>query len=113
MKRVSTMKELEARYSGEWVLLVNPVHNELMEPIRGEPRISQQGPRRSLQGSADNRKDATKSRQPPDSSRGGCLAYGNALHFDPKAGIILVKTKVHGPRGDAIVNLAYGLRAAT
>jgi len=26
--------------------------------------------------------------------------------FDPKAGIILVKTKVHGPRGDAIVNLA-------
>jgi hypothetical protein len=30
------MKELEARYSGEWVLLVNPVHNKLMEPIRGE-----------------------------------------------------------------------------
>ena len=26
--------------------------------------------------------------------------------FDPKAGIILVKTKVYGPRGDAIVNLA-------
>jgi hypothetical protein len=36
MKEVFTMKELEARYSGEWVLLVNPVHNELMEPIRGE-----------------------------------------------------------------------------
>jgi predicted aspartyl protease len=26
--------------------------------------------------------------------------------FDPKAGIILVKTKVSGPSGDAIVNLA-------
>jgi predicted aspartyl protease len=26
--------------------------------------------------------------------------------FDPKAGIILVKTKLYGPRGDAIVNLA-------
>ena len=26
--------------------------------------------------------------------------------FDPKAGIILVKTKVYGHRGDAIVNLA-------
>lgn len=26
--------------------------------------------------------------------------------FDPKAGIILVKTKVHGPRGDVIVNRA-------
>ena len=26
--------------------------------------------------------------------------------FDPKAGIILVKTKVSGPRSDAIVNLA-------
>jgi hypothetical protein len=36
MKKVFTMKELKARYSGEWVLLVNPVHNKLMEPIRGE-----------------------------------------------------------------------------
>ena len=35
-KKVFTMKELEARYSGEWVLLVNPVHNDLLEPIRGE-----------------------------------------------------------------------------
>ncbi|MBI4526894.1 MAG: hypothetical protein HY695_24120, partial [Deltaproteobacteria bacterium] len=33
MKKVLTMKELEARYSGEWVLLVNPVHNKLMEPV--------------------------------------------------------------------------------
>jgi hypothetical protein len=36
MKKVFTMQELEARYSGEWVLLVNPVHNEVMELIRGE-----------------------------------------------------------------------------
>ena len=36
MKKVLTMKELESRYSGEWVLLVNPVHDKLMEPIRGE-----------------------------------------------------------------------------
>ncbi len=36
MKKILTMKELEARYSGEWVLLVNPVHNKLMEPTRGE-----------------------------------------------------------------------------
>jgi predicted aspartyl protease len=26
--------------------------------------------------------------------------------FDPKAGIVLIKTKLYGPRGDAIVNLA-------
>jgi hypothetical protein len=36
MKKVLTMKELEARYSGEWVLLVNPAHDELMEPVRGQ-----------------------------------------------------------------------------
>lgn len=36
MKKVLTMKELEARYSGEWVLLVNPAHDELMEPVRRE-----------------------------------------------------------------------------
>ena len=36
MKKVFTMKELEARYSGEWVLLVNPIHSKLMEPVRGE-----------------------------------------------------------------------------
>jgi len=35
MKKIFTIKELEARYSGEWVLLVNSVHNELMELIRG------------------------------------------------------------------------------
>lgn len=26
--------------------------------------------------------------------------------FDPKAGLILVKTKLYGPRGDTVVNLA-------
>jgi hypothetical protein len=31
MKRVFTMKELEACYSGEWVLLVNPKHIERLE----------------------------------------------------------------------------------
>ena len=29
-----------------------------------------------------------------------------SYRFDPKAGLILVKTKLYGPRGDAIVNLA-------
>jgi len=36
MKNILTMRELEARYSGEWVLLVNPVHNKLMDVIKGE-----------------------------------------------------------------------------
>ena len=52
MKKVFTMKQLESRYSGEWVLLVNPVHNKLMEPIRGELVFHEQGPERSVQGSA-------------------------------------------------------------
>ena len=29
-----------------------------------------------------------------------------SYRFDPKAGLILVKTKLYGPRGDTIVNLA-------
>jgi hypothetical protein len=36
MKKILTMKQLESQYSGEWVLLINPVHDELMEAIRGE-----------------------------------------------------------------------------
>ena len=36
MKKVLTMKQLEARYSGEWVLLVNPVQNKDSEIVRGE-----------------------------------------------------------------------------
>ncbi len=36
MKKVFTMKELESRYSGEWVLLVNPRHIEQLEALRGE-----------------------------------------------------------------------------
>ncbi|MGH7823761.1 MAG: hypothetical protein ACREQ7_01080 [Candidatus Binatia bacterium] len=36
MKKIFTMKELEALYSGEWVLLVNPKHIEQLERLRGE-----------------------------------------------------------------------------
>ena len=36
MKKVLSMKQLEARYSGEWVLLVNPVQNKDSEIARGE-----------------------------------------------------------------------------
>ena len=36
MKKVLTMKQLEARFSGEWVLLVNPVQSRESEIVRGE-----------------------------------------------------------------------------
>ncbi|MGB7950575.1 MAG: hypothetical protein WCH75_23070 [Candidatus Binatia bacterium] len=36
MKKVFTMKELEALCSGEWALLVNPKHSERLEMLRGE-----------------------------------------------------------------------------
>lgn len=36
MKRVLTMREVESKYSGEWVLLVNPKHDKLMRVTRGE-----------------------------------------------------------------------------
>ena len=36
MKKVLTMKQLEARFSGEWVLLVNPVQDRQSEIVRGE-----------------------------------------------------------------------------
>ena len=36
MKKVLTLKRLETRYSGEWVLLVNPVQNKDSEIVRGE-----------------------------------------------------------------------------
>ena len=36
MKRIFTMREIEARYSGEWVLLVNPKHDRLLRVTRGE-----------------------------------------------------------------------------
>jgi len=36
MKKVLTMRQLEARFSGEWVLLVNPVQTEDSEIVRGE-----------------------------------------------------------------------------
>jgi hypothetical protein len=57
MKKVFTMKELEARYSGEWVLLVNAVHNKLMEPIRGE-LVFHNRDRDEVYKEAHKRKDA-------------------------------------------------------
>jgi hypothetical protein len=57
MKRVLTMKELEARYSGEWVLLVNPIHNEVMAPIRGE-LVFHSRDRDEVYKQAHRRKDA-------------------------------------------------------
>ena len=57
MKKVFTMKELEARYSGEWVLLVNPIHSKLMEPVRGELVFHSQD-RDEVYKEAHKRKDA-------------------------------------------------------
>jgi hypothetical protein len=57
MKKVLTMKELEARYSGEWVLLVNPVHSKVMEPIRGE-LVFHSNDRDDVYKEAHKRKDA-------------------------------------------------------
>ena len=59
MKKVFTIKELEAQYSGEWVLLANPVHNELMEPIRGELAFHNKD-RDEVYKEAHERKDAHK-----------------------------------------------------
>ena len=36
MKKKLTMTQLESRYSGEWVLLVNPLQNKNSEIMRGE-----------------------------------------------------------------------------
>jgi hypothetical protein len=57
MKNVFTMKQLEARYSGEWVLLVDPVHNELMEPSRRE-LVFHSKDRDEVYKKAHGRKDA-------------------------------------------------------
>jgi len=57
MKKVFKMKELETRYSGECVLLVNPVHNKLMEPIRGELAFHSKD-RQEVYNEAHKRKDA-------------------------------------------------------
>lgn len=57
MKNNLTMKELEARYSGEWVLLVNPVHNKAMEPVRGE-LVFHSKDRNEVYNEAHRRKDA-------------------------------------------------------
>ena len=36
MKKVLTMRQLETRFSGEWVLLVNSVQSRESEIVRGE-----------------------------------------------------------------------------
>jgi hypothetical protein len=36
MKKVLTMKQIEKRFSGEWVLLVNPEQGKQSEIVRGE-----------------------------------------------------------------------------
>ena len=57
MKKILTMKQLESQYSGEWVLLVNPVHDKLMEPIRGE-LVFHSRDRDEVYKEAHKRKDA-------------------------------------------------------
>jgi hypothetical protein len=57
MTKVLTMKQLESHYSGEWVLLVNPVHDKLMAPIRGE-LIFHSKDRDEVYKEAHKRKDA-------------------------------------------------------
>lgn len=36
MKKVLTMKQIEKQFSGQWVLLVNPVQSRESEIVRGE-----------------------------------------------------------------------------
>jgi hypothetical protein len=57
MKKVFTMKELEARYSGEWVLLINPKHIEQLERLRGE-LVFHSKDRSEVYKEAHKRKDA-------------------------------------------------------
>ena len=57
MKKVFTMKELEALYSVEWVLLVNPKHIERLERLRGE-LVFHSKDRSEVYKEAHQRKDA-------------------------------------------------------
>ena len=57
MKKVFTMKELEACYSGEWVLLVNPKHIERLERLRGE-LVFHSKDRNEVYKEAQRRRDA-------------------------------------------------------
>jgi hypothetical protein len=57
MKKVFTMKELEALYSVEWVLLVNPKHIERLEMLRGE-LVFHSKDRNEVYKEAHKRKDA-------------------------------------------------------
>jgi hypothetical protein len=58
MKKVFTMKELEALYSGEWVLLVNPKHIERLERLRGELVFHSKDRSEVYKEEAHQRKDA-------------------------------------------------------
>jgi len=57
MKKVFTMKELEALYSVEWVLLANPKHIERLEMLRGE-LVFHSKDRNEVYKEAHKRKDA-------------------------------------------------------
>ncbi len=57
MKKVFTMKELEALYSGEWVLLVNPKHIERLDRLR-EELVFRSKDRDEVYKEAHKRKDA-------------------------------------------------------
>ncbi len=57
MKKIFTMKDLEALYSGEWVLLVNPKHIERLDRLRGELVFHSKN-RNEVYKEAHKRKDA-------------------------------------------------------
>ena len=57
MKKIFKVKELEALYSGEWVLLVNPKHIERLERLRGE-LVFHSKDRDEVYKKAHERKDA-------------------------------------------------------
>jgi hypothetical protein len=57
MKKILTMTQLESRYSGEWVLLVNPVQNKNSEIMRGK-LVFHSKDRHEVYKEAHKRKDA-------------------------------------------------------
>ena len=57
MKKIFKVKELQALYSGEWVLLVNPKHIDRLERLRGE-LVFHSKDRNEVYKEAHKRKDA-------------------------------------------------------
>jgi hypothetical protein len=57
MKRALTMREIEAKYAREWVLLVNPKHDKLMQVTKGELAFHSKD-RDEVYKEAHKRKDA-------------------------------------------------------